>query len=733
MVSRIFLILSVVIWFSASGVFAAEEKDKKKKETIKLGEVVVTDGREGTGERPNERLPLDIPTATGSRLNITPRETPATIQVIDRETLETRGVRDTTEAVRGAAGITAAAPPGSAGAITYRGFGTTQITRLFNGISVAYDAIAARPIDSWHVDRVEILGGPASFLYGQGAVGGVVNYVTRTATRTSEEYDALASYGRYNSYRAAAGANHKVGGEDAWNWFRVDASFSGSDGYVDRTDHDSRIVSASLLSDLTDRLSHTLAIEAQQEDRSPYWGTPVLNPVTNGRIDPRTRFVNYNASDGLFDQLVVWTRSILEYRLSEEGKITNTIYYYDADRQYRNVESYRWNSANTMIDRRSSYATNHYQRLLGDRLEYSDTLQLFGRSSQWAIGVDASNNEQRRDPSRESSSALVSTVDPYNPVVDTYSSFSQATGTSPARKNRLDTVALFIENRTEIIPQWSLMLGGRYESIALTSKNLRTPTAAEPARFDRYYSPLTGRLGLMYDYSDTLGFYVQYSTAADPPAGILTTTDLTSIQNFDLTTGRQIEVGSKFDFLDGLGNGTISFYDIERSNLVTKDPDNPARSIPVGRQSSRGVEGTVGLRLSEHWSFQGNLALLEAQYDKFEETVGSTVVSRAGKVPNNIPRRVANAWLTWRPIDAVESGVGARFVGSVYADTANTIKASDYDVWDAYAAYNLGKTLSLTARVRNLADETYAVWTTGTPMFIMGEPRAYELTLRMKF
>ena len=70
-----------------------------------------------------------------------------------------------------------------AGAVSYRGFSGSQISQLFNGISVQYDAIAARPIDSWIYDRVEAIGGPSTFLFGAGAVGGAINYVTKLPER----------------------------------------------------------------------------------------------------------------------------------------------------------------------------------------------------------------------------------------------------------------------------------------------------------------------------------------------------------------------------------------------------------------------------------------------------------------------------------------------------------------------------------------------------------------------
>jgi iron complex outermembrane receptor protein len=136
----------------------------------------------GAGMEPNARLPLDTHTQTGSRLGLTARETAATINIVDRETIEERGARDTIEAVSSAPGITEHGSPGSGGVLSYRGFTSSQITQMFNGIDVGY-IISTFPVDSWILDRVEVLGGASSFLYGSGAVGGAVNYVSKLATQ----------------------------------------------------------------------------------------------------------------------------------------------------------------------------------------------------------------------------------------------------------------------------------------------------------------------------------------------------------------------------------------------------------------------------------------------------------------------------------------------------------------------------------------------------------------------
>jgi iron complex outermembrane receptor protein len=273
----------------------------------------------------------------------------------------------------------------------------------------------------------------------------------------------------------------------------------------------------------------------------------------------------------------------------------------------------------------------------------------------------------------------------------------------------------------------------RHDQVDLEVTNQRTVSATDPAYFKQTYSPTTGRAGLVYDITPTANVYVQYSTAADPPAGILTTASFSQVRDFDLTTGKQLEVGSKFDFLQGRGVATVAAYDITRKNVAVSDPSNPGTTIPVGQQSSRGIELAASLKVTRRLMAQGNFSYVKARYDDFTENVSGVAVSRAGNSPTNTPARVANLWLTYNFTPELQAGVDARFVSSRYGNTANTVSDSAYTLYGAFASYRLQKNSSLTARIRNLTDEVYAASVTGTPMFYLGAPRTYELALQTSF
>ncbi|HEY5850920.1 MAG TPA: TonB-dependent receptor [Lysobacter sp.] len=677
--------------------------------------------------------PLDGSAASGTRLKLTVQETPASITVVDRQTMDERGVRNTQEALFGIPGLAVASPPGNGNAVTWRGFSGAQIAQLFNGIGVQYDAIAARPVDGWIYDRVEAIGGPSSFLNGAGAVGGSINYVSRLAQLDGDSTQLLASGGSSGSATLAGGINHRIGGAQARDAIRADAAWSRTDGWADRNQREAATLALSWLDQIAGNLSHTLALEYQDEDSErPYWGTPAYHDDGQLRIIGGTRTSNYNVADGHYGQNVLWARSLLEWQPSDRTRLRNTLYHYDALRDYRNVESYRLTPDRLGVIRSGALLQRHDQQLSGDRVEWSHEGTLATLPTQWSAGVDVSYNRQTRFPL--SLPGVIDTV-PLDAV--TPGSFFDVPGAEqvyrPDRTNRLHTQALFVENLTRFGQHLSLVTGLRQDWIDLDVVNHRAVSATNPARFQRDYAPTTGRVALNYAWTPTVSTYAQVATSADPPAGILTTANFATLRDFDLSTGRQEEVGAKFQSANGRDYATLAAYRIVRENLAITDPANPTQTLPVGQQSSRGLELAFGGKPLQDLSVEGNLAWVDATLDDFYESIGGVPVSRAGNRPSNTPSRVANLWVDYLFAPQWTAGVDLRALSSRYADAANTAKAAGYGVLGAHLRWEVDPATSVTVRGRNLGDRDFVAYAVSTDMVYLGEPRSWELELRKEF
>ena len=661
---------------------------------------------------------MDTPVETASRLGLTPRESPASVTVVDRATIEARGAQNTQDA------------PGNIG-VQYRGFSGASITQLFNGIDVQY-SIAARPVDSWIYDRVEAIGGPSGFLNGAGAVGGTINAITKLATRYDLS-EAQVRMGSDSLKEVSVGLNRRVAGDGQGgtdHYVRLDFNHRDGGAWTDGTQRKASQLAASLLSGQGGGLSHTLAYEYQHErvDR-PYWGTPLLNPVEGTlRIDEGTRSQNYNSTDGLYEQKVQWLRSLTEWRVNDALQLKNTFYVYDALRDYRNVEKYVFNNSNTAVVRSSTYLQRHEQRLVGNRIDGTYQGEIAGRRSDSSFGVDVSLNKQTRFPN--SVSGTVSTVDPYD--FETESFFSIAgmePGFQPDRDNKVRTVAVYAENRTALVPSLNLVTGLRHDRIELELTNRREVTAANPANYSRDYNTTTGRIGLVWDFAPGANLYGQFATAADPPAGILSTASFANVRdNSELTTGRQIEVGSKLDFWQGKGTATLAAFHINRKNIATQDPNDRNLTVLIGEQSAKGVEVSFGLQPTRQWSVQGNLSYVDAQYEHYVQNGESL----AGMTPTNTPRTVLNLWTSYAFTPQLEASVGVRRVDAVYGDAANTLRWPGYTLVDLGMSYRINRNTRLTARLSNATDQIYATSVRST-MVYLGPTRSADLTLRMSF
>jgi len=130
---------------------------------------------------------------------------------------------------------------------------------------------------------------------------------------------------------------------------------------------------------------------------------------------------------------------------------------------------------------------------------------------------------------------------------------------------------------------------------------------------------------------------------------------------------------------------------------------------------------------------QANLAYVDAKYDDFSQNIGGIAISRAGNVPTNVPKVVANLWIDYDFYPQWTASAGVRHVGKVYGDVANTYSVPAYTLLDLGLAYRVTPAVTLTGRVRNVTDKQYAVGTNSISYYYAGAPRTYELTVRAAF
>lgn len=660
---------------------------------------------------------LTQPLETGSRLGLASLDTPASVETVTADTIEARGDRTVLDAVTRTAGFSSAMAPGTGGtALSVRGFsGQESVMTLLDGVRLMPAAgTITFPFDTWSVERIEVLRGPASVLYGEGAIGGVVNVVPKRPQR-ERETTLQAGVGPDGAKRFGFDTTGALGPRLSYRFYASDAR---ANGLAERADTHTTAIGGALKFDVSPQLTLTLDYDYGRQMPATYYGVP----APNGVLDPSLRKLNYTVGDATISYYDQWTRLSASYRPTAGVTIDNQLYYLTSNRHWRNAESYALDAATGRVTRSDYLDIGHHQRQIGDRLSARFDGMLFGRANRFVIGTEFSQITFSGTNNSPYGGASTVAAHGFDPGV-----FTSPDPTVPQFSTRARQAAVFAENRLEVLPRLAWVSGLRYDHIAFSREQ-----AATGAGFDKRFANVGWRTGFVFEVAPTLSAYAQYTTGAEGLGSLVTLS--ASQANTRLATGEQWEAGLKQTLLDARAYWTFAVYDITKRNLLSTDPFNPALRQQVGRQSSRGVELTGGARLPHGWTIDANVALLRARYDAFNQTAGGATVSRAGNVPSNVPLQTANLWLGWAFAERWQANAGVRYVGATYGDDANRVQVPSYTVFDASLRWQPTSRTELALYLRNLANRTYAVTTSnGGEQWLLGPSRSAELVATMRF
>lgn len=653
--------------------------------------------------------------AGGSRLALSPLETPASIEVIDGATIRRRGDSALIDAITRAVGIATAAAPGNGGsAVSARGFsGHGSVSQLFDGSRLYVGAGSVTfPFDSWSAQRVEVLHGPASVLYGEGSIGGAINIVPKKPSREAS-YEGRIAGGSDDLRRLAFGATGPLGEALA---YRFDISHNAGNGWVDNGDFESLAVAGAVRWDMTDTVAVTLSHDDGRQQPMRYFGVP----LRDGRLDSRLEERNFNVEDAVLDYHDRWTRLHIGWTPSEGLSLTNELYRLASDRHWRNAENYAY-TAGGLVRRSSFLEILHEQEQVGNRFNVAISGRPFGLENDFSAGFDINeidfthinNSPYTEDP------LSPSLVDPLAPAPGY---FVNLVGTTPRYRTQTRQHALFFENRLRVADKLALVAGARYDSAELERDDLLNPVAG----FDKNFYNSSWRLGAVLDIAPDTVIYGQYGTGADHLGSLITTS--ASQVDFDLSTGEQWEVGLKQSLAGGRGQWTLAWYDIVKEKLLSRDPDDPAITRQIGQRSARGLEAAIAFELGGGWRIDANVAALRARYDDYKAQSGGVLIAYDGNVPSGVPERTANLWLTWAIDQRWEASAGARYVGKRYSNDANSESVDAYTVFDAALRWQANSNIAVSLHGFNLTDELYST-TSNSTRWLLARPRSFELAV----
>jgi iron complex outermembrane receptor protein len=648
--------------------------------------------------------------ATGTKTDTPIMETPHSVSVISATRIEQQGATSVSEAL----GYTAGVSSDTYGADMR--FDWLRI-RGFDAYLPGYfvDGMLARNNNTWSVwkvepygaERIEVLKGPASVLYGQVNVGGIVNIVSK---RPLEEQ--LNEVGlRIGNHKRLEGVFDFSGPltKDGTLLYRLTGVGLTTDNQVDYAEQKRLFIAPAFTwrpnvdTSITVLAQYLRERDVPDNRFLPAEGT--LLPNRNGKISP-SLFTGEPGYDKFhIDQWAV--AYLFEHRISDVWQVRQSMRYREMKVDYKTV----YGTGLVSLDPTDP----NYQRRLSRAVFTTDeTLRAFTTDNQVQgdfvtdavkhtvlAGLDYQHNVFGQ---RASNGGSVAPLDMFNPIYGAGS----ITEADPYTDNTttLSQAGLYLQEQAKIAERWIVILGGRYDWAKNHTLNRPVPDGdggmTPTSIVNKKDEAFTWKAGLLYQAPIGVSPYVTYSQSFFPSGTI---NPITSAP-FDPETGQQYEAGVKFQPLGPKSLFTIAAFDIKRQNYVTFEPNEFFTPRSIGEIHSRGLEFEAVAELADGL----NVIAAYTWLPVFEITK-SADPDEVGKREPTVPKHMASLWLHQRfgygPLAGFGVGGGVHYVGETFGNIANEAGwiVPDYALFDAVIDYEKhGWRFAL--NVRNIADKT---------------------------
>jgi iron complex outermembrane receptor protein len=683
------------------------------------------------------RLALDAVPESSSRMPLTNRELPANVEVLSQARIQELGARTTVEALNRSAGVTFSLTPNGPVRLNLRGFSSDAVSVLHDGVRATASGAQGRNQDSWLFERIEVLSGPASVLYGEGALAGVINFVPKRPVLGERSVTGVVSGGSLDTLRAAGDLNLPLGDKVA---LRAIASTNRSGGYIDDTDSEFDSGTIGVRVQPSDRLTIDVGVDRSRDALgTAYYGTPLVpaavatDPVDiiqapGGLVlDRALRTSNFNVENPEYGADTTALRSQVRYRLSRAFTFTNVLSHYDAQHRFvDNAINFTYQPATGLVARGRSTVINDFE-FWAERPVIAADHQVLGRRHRFSVGSEFS---RLTSSSFRRLGASFGPINPYAPVrgLAPANEPPSAFPTAGTESSTVDIAAVFLEDAFNLTSRWMLAGGLRYEKSDVDRTTFNARTNAESG-FVKSFDPTSWRIGTVVDLTAKTKAYAQRSSAIVPVSG-LTLLPLANAA-FDLTTGSSVEAGLKSTMFGDRLDFTVSGFRIEQDNIITRDPRDFNISIQGGRRSSKGVEAAVSAAVTPALRVDASHTRLDSRFDELLEAGG---VSRAGNTPPGTPETITNLFAAYalRTVPVTITGT-VRHEGRSFLDNANAIRVNGHTTLDASVGYRF-KAGDLTLRGRNLTDQLYAdAASPAVGQVVLGPPRTVDLTFSIRY
>ncbi|ADU71505.1 TonB-dependent siderophore receptor (plasmid) [Pantoea sp. At-9b] len=652
--------------------------------------------------------------ASGTKTATPLRKTPQSISVITRDQMDDQAAASVADALSYTSGVLTNYRGNSNrnDEIISRGF--RYAPKFLDGLSygLSGQAGAAGQIDPWLLERVEMVHGPASVLYGQVNPGGLINMTSKRPTAESIHKIQLSS-GNQHYGEAAFDFGGKLN-DDNTLFYRLNGLASTKHEFV-RDNKQQRIAIAPALTWLPNAdTSFTLLTLYQNEPKAGYRN---FLPASGTVFKTSAGYIPYdfNVSDPSFNEAKREQTSvgyIFEHNVNDAISFTQNLRFSDMDESYKYLV-YTWDADNDhSINRRPQHDKIKSQELgIDNQLKAQFDSGELGHTV--LAGLDYKWSDVDSKLWRDSGDQYI--LDWANPTRITIDESDLALVTSTRKK--LDQVGVYVQDQLEW-DNWNLLLSGRHDW-----SEVRTQDRIEGTDTQQNDSKFTGRAGLLYAFDNGISPYISYSTSFEPNLN----TGAPGTDAFKPTTGEQTEVGVKYQPVGLDAVFTVSAFDITQKNISSYNSE-------IGYYEEIGKVRSKGIETEAHAQITPEIKLIAAYTYTDVVTKASNTAAQVGKSPASIPRHAASAWGSYSFLDGALHGLtlgsGVRYTGTTWGDSEGGFKVPHYTLYDVMAKYELGAAVTtlrgttLQLNVNNVADKHYVSSCSNTSACFYGSGRS---------
>ncbi|WP_084005587.1 TonB-dependent siderophore receptor [Gilvimarinus polysaccharolyticus] len=631
----------------------------------------------GAGESRYTSAPFSSLTNNGLPLS----DSPMSVQSVPMAVLEDQEANSLQDALRNVSGVQPAFTMGGAyERLTVRGF-TNNLASYKNGVLQP-----ALHFYRANTERVEVLKGPAALELGMGDPGGAINIVTRAPTEIPQ-ISLSQTVGSLDEYSTTLNASGPVGSKDLL--FRLDASLRTYGGYRDITDSSEYLVAPSLLYKVSDATQLRVNLELAGGE---YMYDQGLHAWQDGIVDlPREH--SYGQGDAYQDFDNRALEVVMDHVFNNAWSMQAGFAASSSETYFRSIYATGNPGPDNTVVRRSAW--------FGPEKVDSQSFwaHLNGRFNTGSIqhNLTVGGQSFAYDFDGQASITFIEEVDilSYRAGdsrinIETFDGYTQDDAIT---RQDDQTDGVFIQDQMYLTDHLIVLLGLRYDS---ASRELATSYFSPIEHYARDDDKTTGRVGVIYKFSNGFSPYVSYSTSFGPGFNYLPSA------LYNPETAEQLEAGFKMTLFNGKANLNASVFELTKSNIPTPDPDIPNRTVSIGEAQSRGLELDFMGELSDELSIMANIALTDTE-------ITQDFSGNQGNALPNAPETQASLWLRYT-LGALALGGGPVYVSERFGTSDNSYQDDAYTRWDLFASYDLQLWgVPATARLvfNNITDETY--------------------------